>query len=57
MIIHWEYFIHLVKAFDTVNHEILQRKLDHYGITGIVTEWFKNYLLERKQMVKYKSKQ
>ena len=49
MIIHWEYFIHL-------NHEILLRKLDHNGITGIMTEWFKNYLLERKQIVKYKSK-
>ena len=56
MIIYWEYFIHLAEAFDTVNHEILLRKLDHNGITGIVTEWFKNYLLERKQIVKHKSK-
>ena len=50
-------FLDLAKACDTVNHEILLRKLDHYGIRGIVNELFKNYLSERKQIVKYKSVQ
>ena len=48
-------FLDLAKAFNTVNHEVLIKKLDHYGIRGIVNEWFKNYLTSRKQIVKYES--
>ena len=37
------------KAFDTVNHEILLNKLNHYGIRGTELHRFKTYLKGRQQ--------
>ena len=42
-------FIDLKKAFDTVNRAILLNKLNHYGIRGVVHDWFKFYLSQREE--------
>ena len=44
-------FIDLAKAFDTVDHKILLRKMEIYGIGGITLKWFENYLKNRKQHI------
>ena len=42
-------FIDAMKAFDTVNHQILINKLKKYGISGNLLAWIGDYLTGRKQ--------
>ena len=44
-------FIDLFKAFGTVDHNILIKKLKITGIVGNNLKWFKNYLNNRKQYI------
>jgi len=46
-------YLDFAKAFDTVDHNILLMKLQHYGIRGTTLSWFRSYLSNRTQVVKY----
>ena len=38
-------------VFDTVDHQLLLAKLNHYGIHRVSNDWFKSYLSNRNQYV------
>ena len=42
-------FIDFSKAFDTVPHDLLIKKMEFYGIRGALSQWFKDYLSNRSQ--------
>ena len=44
-------YLDFKKAFDSVPHKRLLSKLDAYGIGGLIKEWIKSFLVNRKQRV------
>ena len=49
-------FIDLSKAFDTVDHRILLKKLIYYGVNGNNIRWFQSYFTNRKQFLSFNNK-
>ena len=45
-------FIDLKKALDTVNHDILLKKMQKYGVSGNELAWSTSYLQNRRQLCK-----
>ena len=48
-------FIDLSKAFDTVDHNIVLKKIEIYGISDTHLQWFQNYLSNRKQHIQFEN--
>ena len=52
-------FLDLRKAYDTINHSILIKKLEKYGIRGLPLQLLASYLTDRQQYAivnQYKSR-
>ena len=49
-------FIDFSRAFDTINHNILLKKLNYYGFRGPILNLLKRFLTGRKQYVSYGGK-
>ena len=47
-------FLDLAKAFDTISHSVLLKKLYVLGVKGKDLEWLSTYLENREQQTAYK---
>lgn len=48
-------FLDMSKAFDSIEHDTLFKKIEHYGIRGTTLQWLKSYLSNRHLQVQYKN--
>ena len=45
-------FLDLSKVFDTLNHNVLLKKLNRYGVRDNCLDWFRDYLTDRSLVSK-----
>ena len=48
-------FLGLSKAFDTLNHDVLIKKMESYGVRGLTSDWFRSYLSNRSLVAMVKT--
>lgn len=48
-------FLDFKRAFETINRELLLKKLEKMGFGGTVLKWFNSYLINRMQVCKYEN--
>lgn len=46
-------FFDITKCFDTIDHKLLLKKMEKYGIRGTELQWFESYLTGRSQSVSF----
>ena len=51
--ISFDIFVDYRKSYDAIDRSILFSKLEKYGIRGLPLDLIKNYLFDRKQIVKH----
>lgn len=44
-------FLDISKCFDTIDHELLIKKFEYYGVSGNELRWFKSYMTNRSHVV------
>lgn len=44
-------FVNIQKSYNTLDHHILSKKLEYYGVWGIPNKWFTSYLSNKKQWI------
>lgn len=49
-------FLDLKRAFETIDRDILLKKLENYGIQGTILKWINGYLTNRKQITRINDK-
>ena len=45
-------FVDLCKAFDSLDRGLVLQKLHHYGLKGIILEWYRSYSSGTRQKAK-----